>query len=266
MGVRLAGIEEAARGAPELFRHLPRAGPDRVEVVDVQRRPVPPCLLGQRQRHGRLGRAEPGARRRLGTANLLEIAERLPEDLCRQRATKESLVKRRDDAVRVLGPHDEAQIDRRRPLRDHPHGRETDRTKHVRRNSRAAAHAFPDQADERHLTLDLHARESRQRGNDLGEPAVVVNREGDRHLGGGYQVDGRPMHVEHFEDPRQESVRHQHPRRGDVDHGDPALVGDRLHHPALVRRGRGTRDDRRPAAVRAPGVPDPDRHPRLDGG
>ena len=33
--------------------------------------------------------------------------------------------------------------------------------------------------------------------------------------------------LEHLEQPPQEAVRHQHARRGDVDHGDAALAGER---------------------------------------
>ena len=40
-------------------------------------------------------------------------------------------------------------------------------------------------------------------------------------------VDRRPSAFEHLEDAAQEAVRHQHPRRRDVDDRDVALAGER---------------------------------------
>ena len=85
-----------------------------------------------------------------------------------------------------------------------------------------------DRADDRHLGLARSPRRSSRRLSTIVvEPARVVD--GHRHadLGGRDDVDRRLEPLEHLEQPAQEAVRHQHPRRRDVDHRHVALAGER---------------------------------------
>src|SRR6266511_1879329 len=84
-----------------------------------------------------------------------------------------------------------------------------------------------------------------------------------------FQVFERHRHavpLEHLEQRAQEAVGAEHPRRGDLEHGDPRLVRDRLD-PARPQLGLG--GDEGAGLVRSPGAHDPhgeaaaDR--RLDG-
>ena len=75
-----------------------------------------------------------------------------------------------------------------------------------------------------------------QRGNDLRQLAVVVDRDRHADFGSRHDVDSRADSVSKTsKQPTQEPVRHQHTCGGDLDDGDAAACT-----PALRRCGRST--------------------------
>ena len=78
-------------------------------------------------------------------------------------------------------------------------------------------------------------RSCRRLSTIVVEPARVVDRHRHAHLRRRHDVDRRLEALEHLEQPAQEAVRHQHARRGDVDHRHVALARERRQ---LTRRAR----------------------------
>ncbi len=62
--------------------------------------------------------------------------------------------------------------------------------------------------------------------DDLVQPVAVVDRHRHAHLGRRHHVGRRAMPLEHFEQPPQEAVRHEHARRLDVDDRHFAFTRD----------------------------------------
>ena len=106
--------------------------------------------------------------------------------------------------------------------------------------------------------VDLHFGELAQPLRQSRQPAIVVYRDRDAHFGRGDDVHGRAVALEHFEQPAQEAVRHQHSRGRDVDDGDVALAGERGDRPVGLQRRLG--GDQRAGRLRAAAVEDAHRN------
>ena len=78
----------------------------------------------------------------------------------------------------------------------------------------------------------LTSANSRSDSTMAGSRAIVVDRHRHADLGGRHHVDGGRVPLERLEHAAQETVRHQHARRRDVDDRDAALAGDGGQRPS----------------------------------
>jgi hypothetical protein len=125
-------------------------------------------------------------------------------------------------------------LPRRRRLGHHPerHTLEHGEKSNGQPGIRAEIVAY--RAQDCHVPVDDHLGELLERRDDLAELPIVVH--GDRHADfrRGDDIHRRPVGFEDLEQPAQEAVRHEHPRRGDFDDGHPALARQRGDRP--IRR------------------------------
>ena len=102
-----------------------------------------------------------------------------------------------------------------------------------------------------------------QLGLNLIEALQMIDGERNADFRSRHHVDRGPVPVEDFENPPQESVRHQHSGGVNVDQRDFPLAGNGFHH---VRAMNGFGDDTGPGGVGFSGVQDEHGDVALDGG
>ena len=144
----------------------------------------------------------------------------------------------------------ERDVPPRRRLRHHPQRHVADRGQHLRGQARIVLQAVADDAHDRHLILALDLRELRQAFDDRRQPPRIVDRHRHADLRGRDDVHRGLVALEHFEQPAQEAVRHQHPRRRDVDDGDGLLRRHRGQRPVGLRPLGGDQRAARGGAMR----------------
>src|SRR6185437_12501225 len=129
---------------------------------------------------------------------------------------EEFSVQRLDGGAKVLARDDEAEVQRRRALRDHADVDLTKRLKDARGNAGGRTDIVADNANDGLIAIDVHRREFREMAHNLIEAlAVLIDRQRDTYLGSGDHVDRSLISIEDFEDAAEETVRHEHSRGAD---------------------------------------------------
>ena len=169
------------------------------------------------------------------------VRHRLQPARARERVAKNCSCSRVIAAGTSASRMHERDVPPRRRLRHQPQRDAARATVTARAEQRRIAlQVLADRADDRHVALAARPRRnSAGRRRSSSQPARVVD--GHRHadLRGRDHVHRRLVPLEDLEQPAQEAVRHQHPRRGDVDDRDVALARDRGQRPrrsAAARR------------------------------
>ena len=166
-----------------------------------------------------------------------------------------------DDACDITLVGDKCKVNLGCALADHVDVGIADGAEQAARDARRELQVIADDADNGFLALDVHLAYLMEVALDGVEIIGAVERHRHRHFGSRHHIDGGLMPLEDFKDGAQESMRHQHARRGDVDDRHAALESDGLDQ--ALRPGR-LRNDERALATRIVGVEDVHRNALLD--
>src|SRR5215207_3567634 len=141
--------------------------------------------------------------------------------------TKELTMQPPDHIGAILFPHNESHINRGRALGDDFYICRPDRVEDSRSEARRVPESDTNDRNNGTVLLLPYLAQLTEVTHQRAEAGAILDGERDAHLTTGKHVDDGLMPLEHLEERAQESVRAQHPRRADVDHGNSLLPGDR---------------------------------------
>src|SRR5262249_26048680 len=165
---------------------------------------------------------------------------------------KKPLVYSRERGREIVRSQHERDVSPRCRLRDHANRHIAGRREQLSYDRWIVLQALADCAQDGHAILTRNVGDAAQRLHGVRHAPRVVDRDRNADLGCRHDVDGDAMLLEHFEDTPQKSVRHQHARRRDVDHGHAGLRRDRRER--TRRRRPIARDERADRIFRTPRV------------
>ena len=84
-------------------------------------------------------------------------------------------MQRLDRALQILFSYDHAQVEQRRPLRNHPYVDEFERVKHARGHTGRVADVIAHQANDRLMLLHRDLGEVPQLSANLGKPLRIID-------------------------------------------------------------------------------------------